>query len=153
MAFHQIIREQTLPISIGTAWAFLSSPENLGKLTPERMNFTVMTPQHSPVIYPGMVIAFRVSPFPGMRVTWVTEITQVQEGVYFVDQQLSGPFAFWHHEHWIKPIDEGVILKDIVSYQPPLGFIGEIAHSLRIHRQTEALFEYREKALASLFPG
>ena len=57
----------------------------------------------------------------------------------------------WHHEHWIEPIDGGVLMTDIVSYQPPFGPLGQIAHALFIRRQLEQIFSYREHALVGIF--
>ena len=151
MAFHQLIRQQTLPIDLATAWEFLSRPENLQKITPPQMRFAVTTPDLPSAMYPGMIITYRVSPLPGIRLTWVSEITHIQEKLYFVDEQRSGPFALWHHEHILKPIAEGVMMTDIVSYKLPLGPLGEIAHKLIIRRQLESIFNYRSQAMEGIF--
>jgi ligand-binding SRPBCC domain-containing protein len=58
----------------------------------------------------------------------------------------------WHHQHLIEPQGNGVMMTDIVSYKPPLGFLGSIANSLLIRRQLEGIFSYREKALKRRFP-
>jgi len=70
------------------------------------MGFEITSEFLPPNIYPGMIISFKVSPIPGIRMTWVTEITHVKVKEYFVDEQPVGPYAIWHHEHKIEAIEE-----------------------------------------------
>ncbi len=72
---------------------------------------------------------------------------------YFVDEQRVGPYKLWHHEHHIESVEGGVLMKDIVSYSPPLGFLGQIANARVIHKKLEDIFEYRRKAFEAIFPG
>lgn len=134
-----------------TAWNFISRPENLKRITPGHMGFEIHTPNLPDIMYPGMIIEYTVRPFAGIPMRWVTEITHVRENRYFVDEQRIGPYRMWHHEHSIERIDGGVLMKDIVSYQPPFGPIGQIANSLFIRRQLENIFSYRERALVGIF--
>jgi len=151
MGFHQFRREQELPLSLERAWAFLSNPVNLQKITPGEMGFEILTPDLPEKIYPGMIIAYRVGLLPGWRSTWVSEITQVEEGRYFVDEQRIGPYAMWHHQHLLESRERGVLMTDIVSYKPPFGPFGELARLLFIRRRLEEIFDYRERALAAEF--
>ena len=80
-----------------------------------------------------------------------TEITQVKEKEYFVDEQRVGPYSIWHHEHKIEPIEGGVLMTDIVSYQPPFGFLGSIANSILIKKQLKEIFDYRVEAVEKMF--
>ena len=98
-----------------------------------------------------MIITYKVSPVLGIKMNWVTEITQVKELEYFVDEQRIGPYAMWHHEHKIEAIEGGVLMTDIVSYQPPFGFIGTIANSLFIRKQLRGIFDYRKTAMEKQF--
>ena len=102
-------------------------------------------------MYPGQIIQYTVSPFAGLNTRWVTEITHVKEGVYFVDEQRFGPYALWHHKHFIKETDTGVLMEDIIDYKLPFGFLGRWAHSLFVKKQLNSIFEYREKKLVELF--
>src|SRR5690606_369327 len=102
-------------------------------------------------IYPGLIITYRLSLFPGLKTTWVTEITHVKENAYFVDEQRAGPYAIWHHEHHLKEVKQGVLMTDIVSYKPPLGVIGSIANQFFIRKKLQEIFAYRTIALKNLF--
>ncbi len=151
MAFYQLRETQKVPASINEVWDFISSPQNLKKITPPYVGFDVTSELLSPIMYPGMMISYTVRPVLGIKMTWVTEITHVKEKEYFVDEQRIGPYAMWHHEHKIEAVEGGVLMTDIVSYQPPFGFLGAIANSLFIKKQLRGIFDYRREAMEKLF--
>ena len=116
------------------------------------MGFDITSGNLPEKMYPGMIISYKVRPLLGIPMTWVTEITHVVEKKYFVDEQRVGPYALWHHQHFIEPYENGVMMRDIISYRPPLGFLGSIANALFIRKQLEGIFKYREAALRMRFP-
>lgn len=133
-----------------TAWNFLSDPANLKTITPDHMGFHILSGADRPM-FAGQIIQYKVSPFPGFTTKWVTEITHVKKGHYFVDEQRFGPYALWHHKHFIKKIDEGVEMEDIIDYKIPLGILGQLAHPLLVKKQLLEIFKYREEKLKELF--
>ncbi|MCF8230222.1 MAG: SRPBCC family protein [Bacteroidales bacterium] len=151
MGFYQFKRQQKLPGNIEEIWDFISSPSNLKVITPEHMGFDIITENLPEKMYPGMIIAYKVSPLPAYKTTWVTEITHVREKEFFVDEQRVGPYSMWHHEHHIEAIEGGVLMTDIVSYQPPYAFLGSIANNLLIRRQLKKIFAYRKTAMEKIF--
>jgi len=151
MAFHQLRRAQNIPADPAVVWDFISRPENLQRITPSYMGFEITSGDVPEVMYPGMIISYKVRPVAGIPITWVTEITHIRDGVYFVDEQRIGPYRLWHHEHILEPIEGGVRMKDIISYQLPLGPLGGIAHALFVRRQLEGIFEFRTTAMEALF--
>jgi ligand-binding SRPBCC domain-containing protein len=151
MAVYTLIKEQKIPASVDEVWDFISSPKNLKKITPDYMGFDILTKDLPEKMYPGIIIAYTVRPFPGIKMRWVTEITHVKEPDYFVDEQRVGPYRLWHHQHHIKSIEGGVLMSDIVNYQPPLGFIGKLVNSLIIKHQLEEIFNFRKKKIDELF--
>lgn len=151
MGFYQLHKTQKIPATIDQVWDFISSPANLKKITPEYMGFNITSKLLSEKMYPGMIISYKVSPVLGIKMTWVTEITQVKEKEYFVDEQRVGPYSMWHHEHKIEPIESGVLMTDIVSYQPPFGILGSIANSMLIKNQLKEIFDYRVTAVEKMF--
>jgi ligand-binding SRPBCC domain-containing protein len=151
MAFYQLIREQAIPSDISKVWDFISSPRNLKRITPDYMGFDITSGDLPDKMYEGMVISYKVSPVAGIKTDWLTEITHVREGLFFVDEQRVGPYALWHHQHHIKPIDQGVMMKDIVTYAPPFGPLGRIANKLLIQKKLDEIFEYRFKAVEEIF--
>ena len=151
MAFYQIKTEQSIPATMKEVWDFIRSPQNLKKITPEHMGFDIITKDVPSEMYPGMIIAYKVSPILGIKMSWVTEITHVEEGKYFVDEQRIGPYKVWHHEHFIREENGEVVMSDIVTYIPPFGFLGAIANSILIKKQLQSIFDYRFKAVVKEF--
>ncbi|MCC7521627.1 MAG: SRPBCC family protein [Flavobacteriaceae bacterium] len=98
-----------------------------------------------------MIISYKVSPFWGIKTDWVTEITHIKELEYFVDEQRMGPYVLWHHQHWLIPQNNGVLMKDIVTYAPPMGFLGAIANKWFIELKLKEIFAYRWVAIEKLF--
>ena len=146
---YQIRTRQELPASIETVWRFLSDPENLEAITPE-MGFKIVSGAGK-TMFEGQIIQYIVSPFPGIKTRWVTEITHVKDKNYFVDEQRFGPYAFWHHKHFIRETEGGVIMEDVVDYKLPLGILGRLMHFLLVKKKLKAIFEYRAKKLNGLF--
>lgn len=142
--------QQEIPMSIDEAWSFFSSPANLEKITPPSMGFHI-TSDNLARTYTGQIITYTVSPIPGIRMNWVTEISSVNEPKVFVDEQRFGPYAMWHHEHHFEETENGVLMTDRVSYKMPFGILGHIAHALFVKRQLTEIFQYRIKALDKMF--
>ncbi len=132
------------------AWAFLSSPQNLKTITPDYMGFNILSGADRPM-FAGQIIQYIVTPILGIKTKWVTEITHVKEGEYFVDEQRFGPYALWHHKHFINEIEGGVEMEDIIDYKVPLGFLGQLAHPFLVKPKLNEIFEYRTKKLEALF--
>jgi ligand-binding SRPBCC domain-containing protein len=151
MGFYQLHTTQKIPASIEDVWNFISSPMNLKEITPDYMGFDVTSKHLSDKMYEGMIISYKVSPMLGIKMTWVTEITHVKELSYFVDEQRIGPYQLWHHQHHIEAIDGGTLMTDTVSYQPPLGILGDIANTLFIKKQLKEIFDYRTLAVEKRF--
>lgn len=149
---HRIEYTQLLPADLENVWDFISTPLNLQQITPDYMRFEVFNADTLKKMYPGLMIRYRVRPVLGIPLHWCTEITQVEPGAYFVDEQRSGPYRLWHHEHHLKQVSDGVLMTDIVHYELPLGFIGSVAHSLFVKKQLESIFDYRKTRLEILFP-
>jgi len=151
MAFYQLHKTQKIPAGVEAIWDFISEPANLKKITPPFMGFDIISESLPQKMYPGMIISYKVKPLLGIKLTWVTEITHVKEKEYFVDEQRIGPYAMWHHEHKLEPVDGGVLMTDIVSYRPPFFILGSIANTLFIRKQLREIFDYRVKAIEKEF--
>lgn len=152
MKSYQVHFKQNLPISLAQAWDFFSSPLNLAKITPDDMEFIVTSNlDGNTKMYPGMIITYKVSPLFGIKLNWMTEITQVEEGKYFIDEQRFGPFKFWHHQHHFKAINGGVEMTDILTYGLPFGILGNIAHGIMVKNKVKEIFAFREQKVNELF--
>ncbi|MBU2997314.1 SRPBCC family protein [Cellulophaga baltica] len=150
MKLYRLHAKQTLPISQKEAWDFLSNPANLKVITPESMGFKVLAGADKKM-FAGQIIQYTVAPLPGVNTRWVTEITHVNEGTYFVDEQRFGPYSLWHHKHFIKKAENGIEMEDIIDYKIPFGIFGQLAQYLFIKKQLTKIFNYREEKLIELF--
>ena len=148
---YQIKTEQLLHASIDEVWEFASSPHNLKKITPKYMDFSIISEDLPNKIYPGMLISYMVAPIMKIKMLWVAEITQVVEKKFFIDEQRVGPYQIWHHEHFFEIQKNGVLMKDIVTYKLPFGFIGAFVNWIFIKRQLKSIFEYRFQAMNQIF--
>ncbi len=142
---------QILPVSIAEAWDFLSLPENLAHITPAYLGFNILNKEELRKIYQGQIIHYKVSPLFNIPLDWVTEVTHVDEPNYFVDEQRFGPYKFWHHKHFLKEHELGVIMEDLIHYSLPFGFIGNLMNGMIVKKQLGEIFQYRFKKLEEMF--
>lgn len=147
---YKLSAKQAFPISRQTAWDFLSNPANLSKITPPEMGFEILSGADRPM-FPGQIIQYKVRPLPGFSTRWVTEITHVKDGAYFVDEQRFGPYSLWHHKHFINEVPGGIEMEDVIDYKLPLGILGKLAQPLVVKKQLISIFRYREEQLTSRF--
>lgn len=152
MTIYTFKKRQFIQSNMENIWEYISTPVNLSSITPPEMNFSIISNTGSEsVTYPGQIIQYRVNVFPKIRVRWVTEITHIKEGEYFVDEQRFGPYSFWHHQHILRPVNNGVEMEDIVSYGLPFGILGKMMNRFFISGQLNRIFEYRENILDKHF--
>lgn len=148
---HCLKRTIKLPISVDKAWDFFSDPRNLQVITPDNMGFTITSEFFKDKMYAGQIITYKVSPMLGIKMNWMTEITQVKDKEFFIDEQRVGPYKIWHHQHHFKAIDGGVEMTDIIDYVVPLGFLGRLVEPILVQGKLKDIFDYREKKMDELF--
>lgn len=154
MPIHTLTAHQVIPSTLDRAWEFFSNPRNLATITPPDLGFEILTPDLPGRIHAGMMIEYRVRPLLGIPATWLTEITHVQEGKSFVDEQRVGPYAIWHHEHHFRDLGDGrVELLDRVTYRLPFQPLGDLAHGLLVKPRLASIFAFRKSKVDELFPA
>ena len=172
---HTFEAVQWLPYPVELVFAFFANPENLPRLMPawqkariEEASFAAPPPrptsQNPTLRMPGiaagqgtrMTISFRPIPFSPIRVPWDAEIDEFVWNDHFCDTQHRGPFAFWHHCHFIsaqtRDGQPGSLLRDQLEYELPFGMLGELAHRLAVRRQIGKIFNFRHQRTADLIP-
>ena len=136
---------------LAEVWDFFSQPANLARLSPASAGIRIVSPGPEQKMYPGIIVHLQMGPIPGLRLSWYSEITQIKEQAYFIDDQIAGPFSLWHHEHHFRAIDDQrTEMHDILHYRVPLGPLGLIANWLFVRRQIQGIFDYRAKAVSEL---
>ena len=140
---------QSIHSSIENVFDFFSNPENLSILTPEELNFRILTP--TPIIMKeGQIIDYTIKLF-GLKIRWRTIITEFNKNNSFVDQQLKGPYSMWHHKHIFKERNGKVEMVDEISYALPFGILGEIVNVIWVKKDLDKIFKYRENAINKYF--
>ncbi len=148
---YTIKTKQFIKSDLDTVWDFISSPKNLNTITPDAMKFETLTELGDKKMYAGQIIEYYVTPFAGIKMHWVTEITHIKDKEYFVDEQRFGPYAMWHHKHFLKTVNGGVEMTDIVHYKMPYGIFGKMAHTLFVKKKLKEIFDFRFKKVDELF--
>lgn len=149
---HKIESSFEIDFPLAEVWEFFSNPANLEKLTPSDM---AMKPAGDlpKKMYEGLVVSYKVKPLAGITLTWSSLISTVVEKEYFIDQQVQGPFSYWHHEHHFKETARGTLLTDILHYRVPGAIFGKLFNKLIVKHKLEKLFNQRqaltEKALSN----
>ena len=147
LRYHVLRREQRLPGAPGDVFPFFADAHNLEAITPPWLGFRVVTP--APIaMRAGALIEYRLR-LHGLRLAWLTRIDEWTPGVRFVDSQLAGPYALWHHTHEFAPDGPGAtVMRDTVRYALPYWPLGEVAHALLVRRDLERIFDFRSAEVA-----
>ena len=131
---------------------FFSQPENLALITPPTLDFRLLTPR--PVaMEKGRTIDYTIRVM-GLPIRWRTLITQFDPPWCFIDEQLSGPYSFWHHTHRFRQDKRETVLYDEVRYALPVALpapLRELLHRLYVCPALEHIFDYRQQVFARLF--
>ena len=142
-------KEQFVPSDMDTVFEFFSRPENLEKITPSSMGFNIITP--SPIeMKEGAIIDYTVK-IMGVPMRWRTMITSYVKNEYFVDEQLKGPYSYWHHKHSFKEVEGGVLIIDEITYALPIQAFRKIVHPVLIKPQINQIFNFRFKVIQDKF--
>ena len=146
---HRLTQVQLIEQPLSEVWEFFSNAENLQRLTPAFLKFKILTP--CPIeMRVGALIDYRISLF-GVPMTWKTEITEYTPKKHFVDNQIKGPYARWHHTHRFEEVPGGTRMTDEVEYRVPMGALGSMAHGLFVRRTLGQIFAFRGQAVAEVF--
>jgi len=150
MPDHILETRVLIPAPREPVFKFFALPENLARITPGWLGFTLLT--RGPVsVEAGTVLDYRIR-WLGLPFRWRSLIREYDPPHRFVDVQVIGPYARWEHRHLFLEEEEngGTVVEDRVTYRLPLGPLGKLAHSLCVRRQLEALFAYRQARLRAL---
>ena len=143
---------QLLKNCINTVWDFMSYYENLTLITPKYIGLNILADKENiKKNCSGQIIDYSIIPIIGIKIHWVTKITQVSNHHYFVDEQRFSRNAFWHHKHFIKEVTGAIKMTDILNYKVPIGFIGNIINTLFISHKIKEIFDYCFNKLEQIF--
>ncbi|MGY0389543.1 SRPBCC family protein [Nocardioides sp. WG-D5] len=89
----------------------------------------------------------------GLPITMTSVISEYAAPNRFVDEQESGPFRRWWHEHRFEPIAGGTLMTDVVEFEAPVGVVGRVANVLVLTRYMTKLLERRNAWLRDALPS
>ncbi len=137
----------TVPLGREEVFAFFAEARNLERITPPELRFRIISP--IPIaIAADTLINYRLSLF-GLSFTWCSLISHWDPPHSFVDEQLKGPYSFWHHTHTFTKTSEGTEIGDRVLYRLPLWPLSAIGLPL-VKLQLKRIFAYRQQAIRKL---
>ena len=149
MKLYTLESNQFINKPIEEIFQFFSKPENLSVITPAKLGFKILSP--NPIkMEVGRLIDYNIY-LLGIPIHWRTLITDYEPPNMFVDQQIKGPYAMWHHTHTFHKVKGGVEIKDRVVYSIPFGFLGRLLNYLWIKRDLNNIFLHRKKVIDKLF--
>src|SRR3954464_12648864 len=140
-------REQVLPGRPEDVFPFFADARNLEAITPPYLSFEVVTPGDIPMRV-GTLIQYRLT-LRGISLNWLTSIQDWDPPHRFVDVQVRGPYALWHHTHGFAPGADGAstIMSDTVRYAIGFGVAGGLAARAFVHRDVAGIFDFRREAV------
>src|SRR3954469_13197015 len=145
MRTHVLHREQRLDGTPEEVFPFFADARNLEAITPPLLRFRVVTP--GPIdLHAGTFIQYRLR-LHGVPVTWHTIIQEWDPPHRFVDVQVRGPYALWHHTHDFEAHPDGTLMRDTVRYAIGFGPLGSGGARGFVRRDVEAIFDCRREAV------
>ena len=149
MSAEQVLeRTQRIELPIERTFELFGDAFNLERITPPWLGFRVVTPR--PIeMGEGTRLEYRLR-LHGVPVRWRTRISVWDPPHRFVDEQISGPYALWHHTHSFEPAGEATLITDRVRYRIGFGPLGALALALFVRRDVERIFDYRREAMLEL---
>ena len=148
---HTLDRDHRIEAPAEEVFAFFSDPGNLARITPPWLRFRIHEAPAGP-LREGSRIEYRIR-WAIFTLRWVTRITLWNPLVEFRDIQEKGPYRTWIHTHRFRQNGRLVEMHDHVEYELPLGILGRMVHALRVRRQLEDIFDYRNRIIDEVFPA
>lgn len=146
MTIYHLRREIDLGCALEEVFPFFSDARNLDALTPPWLHFKILS-KHPIEMRVGACIQYQIR-LHGIPVRWTSKITEWDPPQRFVDEQSSGPFRAWVHEHTFEKSEKGTLTRDHVQYGV---YGGALVDRLFVQRDLKKIFDYRQKRLQELW--
>jgi ligand-binding SRPBCC domain-containing protein len=171
---HVLERRQRVDRPLAEVFALYADARNLARITPSWLGFRIVgyappgagqraraggagvgdsgrsgTETEAPTMRTGLRIEYRVRPL-GFPQRWVSEITVWEPPRRFVDEQVTGPYRRWRHEHGFVAVEGGTEITDRVEYELPFGPLGRVVERWLVARQLRAIFDHRTRVVQEI---
>ena len=100
----------------------------------------------SGLIGPGQEVTWRARHF-GVWQSLTVRVTVFERPTHFADAMLRGAFRSMEHHHYFEQSGSGTTMRDVFSFQSPLGILGRIADSLFLTRYMKSFLIERNRVI------
>lgn len=146
MKIYTLQSEICVPSARNVVFEFFSRADNLQVLTPPWLHFSILSP--NPIeMKTGARIRYRLR-LHGIPLRWESEIAAWDPPHRFVDEQRSGPYRLWIHEHQFLEHEGGTTVRDTVQYSVAGGFL---VNRVFVTPDLRKIFEFRRQKIAEIF--
>ena len=128
------------PVDI--VWKFHERIDVLQLLTPPWQPVQVIRREGGLEV--GAITEFRLNLGP-LPLTWLARHTECEKYHSFTDQQISGPFEHWTHQHKFESENAKTRLTDEIFFSMPGGDPVEFVSGWLVQMQLDAMFRYRHQ--------
>ncbi|RXK01091.1 hypothetical protein CRU98_01165 [Arcobacter sp. CECT 8986] len=122
---------------------------NLVKITPSNIKVELLNKDFVPKEGATMDIKVTKNFIP---LKWSVKIKKLEKPNILVDVALKSIFKYWEHQHIFEKRGNRVLLKDVVRYELPFGFLGNLINFL-IYKDIDSMFKYRQETTKKLLEG
>jgi ligand-binding SRPBCC domain-containing protein len=100
----------------------------------------------SGLIGQGQEVTWRAKHF-GVWQSLTVRITDFERPGHFADSMLRGAFRRMEHHHYFEPSGSGTRMRDVFTFESPLGFLGRIADFLFLTRYMRSFLIERNRVI------
>jgi ligand-binding SRPBCC domain-containing protein len=140
--------EQVIARPRQEVFAFFSNPRNLEAITPPWLGFRILGKPDAE-IREGTLLDYGLR-LRGLPIRWRSVIDVWEPGRRYVDIQLRGPYALWHHTHTFADVEGGTRVIDRVNYRLRLGGLGRFLAGRLVRGEVEKIFGFRQERVRQL---
>ncbi len=97
----------------------------------------------------GDLVTFEGRHF-GIRQRFTARIVELNRPDRFIDEMVSGAFRSLRHVHEFHPHGSGTLMRDILTWEAPLGFLGRVAGWLFLKRHMAWFVRTKQRRLKEM---
>lgn len=137
---HVYERRSIIPTTLDKMIAFHNDPRAISRLTPPPIFMQVLRDDRTSLTDGEIEFRLWFGPLP---VRWLARHQAGPIETSFTDRMITGPLAFWEHQHIFRPVQGGVELIDHITLAHKPGFRGLLTRLVFDGLPLRLLFFYR----------
>lgn len=139
---HSFEWSSEFPCSPEKLFGYHANPGAIDRLIPPWEKIALLQRGKSIDIGAEVVLQQRLGP---LRLKWLARHTNLDAPHSFQDTQISGPFAFWQHDHLVEAVDRDQSrLRDRIRFDLPYAPLSNIALPM-VRNMLRRMFVYRHE--------